>query len=107
MNSGSSPSIASCLLALPRDGTDPEIEGLLNLSPRGTCVLIRDMTTQPATSSSLAGYLNTSTVHDNYQHGQPVKDGVYGNVNANDWFFAGVNDVIKGKDKNDVVTTIS
>jgi hypothetical protein len=57
--------------------------------------------------TALAGYLNTSTVHDNYQNGQPVTDGLYGNVNANDWFFAGVNDVIKGKNKKDVVTTIS
>jgi hypothetical protein len=46
-------------------------------------------------------------VHDNYQNGQPVTDGLYGTVNANDWFFAGVNDVIKGKNKNDVVTTIN
>jgi hypothetical protein len=60
-----------------------------------------------ATSSSLAGYLNTSTVHDNDQPGQPVTDGLYGNVNADDWFFAGVNDVIKGKNKNDVVAAIS
>jgi hypothetical protein len=34
-------------------------------------------------------------------------DHLYGNVNANNWFFAGVNDVIKGKNKNDVVTTIN
>jgi hypothetical protein len=65
------------------------------------------MRSQQAASSSVAGYLNTSTFHDNYQHGQPVKDGLYGNVNANDWFFAGVNYLIKGKNKNDVVITIS
>jgi len=57
--------------------------------------------------NALASYLNTSTVHDNYSNGQPVTDYLYGDVNANDWFFAGVNDVIKRKNKNDVVTTIS
>jgi hypothetical protein len=55
--------------------------------------------------TALADYLNTSTVHDNYQNGQPVTDGLNGNVN--DWFFAGMNDVIKGKNKNDLVTTIN
>jgi sugar lactone lactonase YvrE len=57
--------------------------------------------------SALAGSLNTSTVHASYQNGQPVVDSLYGNANANDWFFAAVNAVIKGKNQNDVVTTIS
>src|SRR5262249_41982602 len=34
LNSRSSPSVASCLLALPSDQTDPRIEGALTLSPR-------------------------------------------------------------------------
>jgi hypothetical protein len=54
----------------------------------------------------LAAYLNTNTVHDDYENGLAVTDHLNGNVNANDWFFAGVNDLIKGKNKNDVVTTI-
>ena len=57
--------------------------------------------------SALAGYLSTSTVHDNYANGVAVADSLYGNSSANDWFFAGVNDVVKGKNKNEVVTTIS
>ena len=55
---------------------------------------------------ALAGYLNTGTVHDNYQNGTAVADQLQGHTQANDWFFAGLNDVVKGKNKNDVVTTI-
>jgi hypothetical protein len=57
--------------------------------------------------SKLAGYLSTSTVHDNSANGQPVSDQLLGNVAANDWFFAGLSDVIKGKNQNDRVTAIS
>jgi hypothetical protein len=57
--------------------------------------------------NALAGYLNTDTVHDNSQNGVPVADQLLGNALANDWFFAGLNDVVKGKNNNDVVTTIS
>jgi hypothetical protein len=57
--------------------------------------------------SALAGSLNTSTVHDNYASGTAVADQLVGNALANDWFFAGLNDVVKGKNTNDVVTTIS
>jgi hypothetical protein len=57
--------------------------------------------------SKLAGYLSTSTVHDNYSNGQPVADQLLGNVNYLDWFFAGSNDSVTGKNKNnDVITTI-
>jgi hypothetical protein len=56
--------------------------------------------------SALAGYLNTSTVHDNLSNGKPLADQLLGNASANDWFFAGANDVVKGKNKNGVVTTI-
>jgi hypothetical protein len=42
--------------------------------------------------SALSGYLNTNTVHDNYVSGVAVVDQLYGKRNANDWFFAGVND---------------
>ena len=55
---------------------------------------------------ALAGYLNTGTVHDNYQNGTAVADQLQGHTQANDWFFAGVNDTVKGKNKNDVITTI-
>jgi len=36
--------------------------------------------------SALAGYLNASTVHDNYQNGAAVMDQLLGNAKANDWF---------------------
>jgi hypothetical protein len=57
--------------------------------------------------SALASYLNTSTVHENYQHDMAVKDQLQGHTQANDWFFAGVNDLMTGKNPNDVTTTIS
>jgi hypothetical protein len=55
--------------------------------------------------NALAGSLNTSTVQASYQNGKLVVDYRYGN--ANDWFFAAVNVVIKDKNKNDEVTKIS
>jgi hypothetical protein len=57
--------------------------------------------------NALAGYLNTGTVHDNAANGKAIADALNGNLNAADWFFAGLNDVIKGKNKNDGVTAIS
>jgi hypothetical protein len=56
--------------------------------------------------SVLAGYLNTSTVHDNYSNSRPLADQLLGNAADNDWFFAGVNDVVKGKSKTATVTAI-
>jgi hypothetical protein len=56
--------------------------------------------------TKLATFLNTSTVHDNAVNGLAVADWLVGNVNANDWFFAGVNDKVTGKNKNDLVTMI-
>jgi hypothetical protein len=56
--------------------------------------------------SALGGYLNTNTVHDNYVNGVAVADQLLGNSKAMDWFFAGVNDHVTGKNANDVVTTI-
>ena len=55
--------------------------------------------------SALASYLNSNTVHDNSASGKPLVDQLLGNASANDWFFAGSNDVVKGK--NAVVTTIT
>jgi sugar lactone lactonase YvrE len=55
----------------------------------------------------LAGSLNTGTVHDNYANGAAIGDQLLGNALANDWFFAGLNDSVTGKNSNDVVTTIS
>jgi hypothetical protein len=57
--------------------------------------------------ADLASYLSTSTVHDNDQNGAAIADQLVGNSHANDWFFAGVNDSVTGKNLNDVVTTIS
>jgi sugar lactone lactonase YvrE len=56
--------------------------------------------------SKLGGYLNTTTVHDNYHNGVAVVDQLLGNAKANDWFFAGVNDSVTGKNSNDLITTI-
>jgi uncharacterized repeat protein (TIGR01451 family) len=56
---------------------------------------------------ALAGQLNSSTVHDNSASGMAVADQLLGNANANDWFFAGVNDAVKGKSKNAQVTSIT
>jgi hypothetical protein len=56
--------------------------------------------------SALAGYLNTSRVHNDSSNGKAVADQLLGNASANDWFFSGLTDVVKGKNKNDVVTTI-
>jgi hypothetical protein len=57
--------------------------------------------------SALASYLNSNTVHDNSANGKPLADQLSGNALANDWFFAGVNDVVKGNSKSAVVTTIT
>jgi uncharacterized repeat protein (TIGR01451 family) len=57
--------------------------------------------------SALAGQLNSSTVHDNSASGKAVADQLLGNAVANDWFFAGVNDAVKGKSKNAQVTSIT
>jgi hypothetical protein len=57
--------------------------------------------------SALAGYLNTSTVHDSYQNATAVVDQLEGHTQANDWFFAGLNDHVTGKNHNDVITAIS
>jgi sugar lactone lactonase YvrE len=56
--------------------------------------------------SALAGYLSSTTVHDNYATGVAIVDHLLGNAKANDWFFAGVNDAVKGKNNNDVTTLI-
>jgi hypothetical protein len=61
----------------------------------------------PTRLSALAGYLNTGTVHDNYANGVAVVDTLSGNKNANDWFFAGLNDALSGANKNDMITTIN
>jgi hypothetical protein len=60
----------------------------------------------PTRLTALAGYLNTSAVHDNYQNGVPGVDYLEGYLLASDWFFAGLNDKVTGKNKNDVVTKI-
>jgi Ca2+-binding RTX toxin-like protein len=57
--------------------------------------------------SALVGWLNTNTVHDNSASGKAVADQLLGNPLANDWFFSGVNDVVKGKSKIAVVTSIT
>jgi hypothetical protein len=49
----------------------------------------------------------TVTVHDNTVNGQPVVDQLLGNSSALDWFFTGLNDYVKGTNKNDVITTIN
>ncbi len=56
--------------------------------------------------NKLAGSLNTNTVHDNVANGVAVADQLFGNPAANDWFFAGVNDTVTGKNSNDVTTKI-
>jgi hypothetical protein len=60
----------------------------------------------PTRLAALAGSLNTNTVHDNYQNGVAVTDQLAGNLLATDWFFAGLNDKVTGKTKQDVVTKI-
>jgi hypothetical protein len=50
--------------------------------------------------------LNTNTVHDNLSNGVAIVDTLSGNAAANDWFFAGLNDNVTGKNINDAVTTI-
>jgi hypothetical protein len=64
--------------------------------------------TDPYTTrlAALAGYLSPTTVHDNSQGGVPVADKLAGNSLATDWFFAGANDSVTGKNKNDVITRI-
>jgi hypothetical protein len=56
--------------------------------------------------NALAVYLNTYTVHDNYQNGVAIADQLLGNAKANDWFFAGINDYVGGSNLNDVITTL-
>ena len=56
--------------------------------------------------NKVGGYLNT-TVHDNYANGNAVADVLNGNKTANDWFFAGINDSVNGKNSNDVITRIN
>jgi CSLREA domain-containing protein len=56
--------------------------------------------------SALAGSLSATTVHDNYQSGAAVADLLAGNLLAGEWFFAGLNDKLTSKTKNDVVTRI-
>ena len=56
--------------------------------------------------NKLAGYLNTNTVRDNYQNGVAIVDTLSGKKNANDWFFAGLNDLVTGKNSNDVTVAI-
>jgi hypothetical protein len=56
--------------------------------------------------NKLAGSLNTNTVHDNVANGVAVADQLFGNAAANDWFFAGVNDTITGKNGNDKTVMI-
>src|SRR5262249_46787291 len=56
--------------------------------------------------NKLAGLLNTNTVHDNVANGVVVADQLFGNAAANDWFFAGINDTITGKNGNDKTTQI-
>jgi Ca2+-binding RTX toxin-like protein len=60
----------------------------------------------PTRLTAPAGSLNTSTVHDKYQSGVAVGDQLEGYLLASDWFFAGLNDKVTGKNKNDVVTKI-
>ena len=57
--------------------------------------------------NALAGSLNTSTVHDNSLNTTAVEDQLEGHTQANDWFFAGLNDQVTGKNHNDVITAIS
>jgi hypothetical protein len=56
--------------------------------------------------SDLGSLLNTSTVHDNIANGVDIADQLNGNMSANDWFFAGLNDTITGKNVNDKTVTI-
>jgi uncharacterized repeat protein (TIGR01451 family) len=56
--------------------------------------------------SDLGGLLNTTTVHDNIANGRDIADQLNGNASANDWFFAGQNDTITGKNSNDQTVTI-
>src|SRR5262249_7606077 len=50
--------------------------------------------------STLGSLLNTTTVHDNLANGVGIVDQLNGNALANDWFFAGLNDPITGKNGN-------
>jgi hypothetical protein len=36
----------------------------------------------------------------------PVSDHLTGNARASDWFFAGVKDLLSGKNKSDMITAI-
>jgi hypothetical protein len=56
--------------------------------------------------SALGNLLNTTTVHDNIANGVGIVDQLNGNALANDWFFAGLNDPITGKNGNDKTVTI-
>jgi hypothetical protein len=57
--------------------------------------------------NALDGYLNTKTVHDNDVNSIAIADLLKGNKTANDWFLAGINDKVTGKNNHDVSTTIS
>ena len=56
--------------------------------------------------SDLGSILNTTTVHDNIANGVGIVDTLSGNINANDWFFAGLDDTVTGKNGNDKTVTI-
>jgi hypothetical protein len=49
-----------------------------------------------------AGDPSTGTVHAHTADGQPVADSPYGNALVNDWFFAGLNDLVRGKNQKHV-----
>jgi hypothetical protein len=57
--------------------------------------------------TALAGSVNTNTVRDNYQNRVAVADQLVWARKANDWFFAGSNDLVTGKSKNDVITWVN
>jgi hypothetical protein len=45
-------------------------------------------------------------VHDNIANGVGIVDTLSGNIKANDWFFAGLDDLVTGKNANDKTVTI-
>jgi len=45
-------------------------------------------------------------MHDNVANGVAIVDRLFGNKTANDWFFAGLNDLVTGKNSNDVTVAI-
>jgi hypothetical protein len=46
--------------------------------------------------NKLVGYMSTTYIHDSYASGGAVVDRLHGKKNANDSFFAGVNDHVTG-----------